>query len=134
MKYLFTLLATCLVLGLSAQVSSDSVTKLIDNQIELVKSDLAAQNNKLVQNERLTPNDKLNLKENLTLTQDQIESIKDALQENAKAMLSLTNSDIANLEKNERLLGLEAQRDHIVYQALNPQQQTAFRQAVKMNR
>ncbi len=127
MKYLFTLLATCFVLGLSAQTSSDKASKFIDDQIELVKNGLASQNTMLAQNEELTQEDKLKLTEKLTLSQDQIVKIKKALVQNSKAISDLNNSNIAQLEKNERLTGLEAARDHIIYQSLTPAQQTAFK-------
>ena len=129
MKYLFTLLATCFVLGLSAQVSNDSATKLINDKIESVKQDLAAQNSKLSLNEELKQEDRTRLSNTLTLSEDQIVDLRKALLENAKAIITLNNSDIAFLEKKERLNGLESQRDHLIYQGLNPQQQTAFKAA-----
>ena len=133
MKYLFTLLATCFVLGLSAQVSNDSATKLINDKIESVKQDLLAQNNKLSLNEELKQEDRTRLSTTLTLSEDQIVDLRKALLENAKAIITLNNSDIAKLEKKERLGGLESQRDHLIFQGLNPQQQTAFK-AAQMNR
>lgn len=126
MKYLFTLLATCFVLGLSAQ-SSDSATKMINDQIEFVKQDLASHNNMLSKNEELTTEDKTRLSDVLTLSKDQITVLKKELMVNAKAIATLTSSDVAPLEMKERLSGLEGQRDNIIYQALSPQQQNAFK-------
>lgn len=128
MKYLFTLLATCFVLGLSAQTSS----KIIDDQIEILKKGLASQNVILAKNIELTPEDKTKISKDLTLTENQIVVLKKALTANGKAISTLNNSDIDQLEKNERLVGLEAERNHIIYQSLNPQQQTAFKKAQGM--
>ena len=131
MKYLFTLLATCFVLGLSAQTSADKVSKIASDHIEVVKQDLAAQNSILSQNEELTEKGKIDLAERLSLTEDQITRLKSDLLENSKAILSLEESDIEPLEKKERMGGLKAERNSIIYQALTPVQQTAFKAARK---
>lgn len=133
MKYLFTLLSVCFVLGLSAQTSSEASSKLINDQIEKVKEGLASQNAILLKNSELTADDKISLTDKLTLTEDQIFTIKKALVENGNAIEVLKNSDIAPLEKAERMSGLEAQRDHLIYQELTPQQQTAIKKARGLN-
>ena len=131
MKYLFTLLATCFVLGLSAQSSADKASKIASDHIEVVKQDLAAQNSILSQNEELTEKGKIDLAERLALTEDQITRLKSDLLENSKAIAALEDSDIEPLEKKERMGGLKAERNGIIYQVLTPVQQSAFKAARK---
>jgi len=128
MKYLFTLLATCFVLGLSAQ-SADSASKITTDHIEVVKQDLASQNSILSQNEELTEKGKMDLAEKLSLTDAQITKITNDLVDNSNAIVALNNSSIEPLEKKERMSALEAERSSIIYQALTPVQQSAFKSA-----
>lgn len=127
MKYLFTLLATCFVLGLSAQSSADKASKIATDHIEVVKQDLATQNSILSKNEELTEQGKLDLAEKLSLTEDQVTRLKSDLVENSKAIATLKNSNIAPLEKKERMAALEAERNNVIYQVLTPVQQSAFK-------
>lgn len=131
MKYLFTLLATCFVLGLSAQSSAEKASKIASDQIEVVKQDLASQNSILSQNEELTEKGKSDLAERLTLTEAQITRLKSDLLEVSNAIAKLKDSNIEPLEKKEQMAALEAERNSVIYQALTPVQQSAFKAARK---
>jgi len=116
MKYLFTLLATCFVLGLSAQTASDGVMTVTNKNIEAVKQDLQSQDATLV------------------LSPEQVEELQSALKSNSEIIVKLNSSGMDQLEVSERLSKLEAERDDIVLKALTAEQQVAFKTAKKMRR